>query len=350
MHIRRFTAPTVKEALAAIKAELGPDALILGTKKLKVGPVFMHEVTAAIEHEPVRPLSSPQADNGAGAGKAGSEMEEALALKDLCWEFLTGRGNRPDAMASLKDEMVRSGIDERLVRKIFIKTFSSVSKDKTGSHSHLKSLVREKVYERLAVKDPLAEKGVYAFIGPPGVGKTTTVAKLAAVHALKKKRSVALFTLDTYRIAAAEQLKVYAKILGVPCEVASRPADLRTLFPKHADKDIILIDTAGRGAKDAAYAKELGALAAVDPRIRFNLVLSPGMRDEGLYSAIAAGKDLPVDCLTFTKLDESRSCGAILNSMFLAKRPVSYITAGQRVPEDIEAATKQRLLDFIIPN
>src|SRR3989338_9012141 len=100
MHIRRFTAPTVKEALAAIKAELGPDALILGTKKLKGGPAFMHEVTAAIEHEPVMPL----ADNGAGAGKAGAEMEEALALKDLCWEFLTGRGSRPDAMASLKDE------------------------------------------------------------------------------------------------------------------------------------------------------------------------------------------------------------------------------------------------------
>ncbi|MBI5237474.1 MAG: hypothetical protein HY887_03520 [Deltaproteobacteria bacterium] len=350
MHIRRFTAPTVKEALAAIKAEFGPDALILGTKKLKEGPASMHEVTAAIEHEPVRPRAAPVVDKGGALGKAGYEMEEALALKDLCWEFLTGRGRRPNAMASLKDEMVRSGIDERLVQKIFIKTFSSASKDKTGSHSHLKSLVREKVYERLAVKDPLAEKGVYAFIGPPGVGKTTTIAKLAAVHALKEKRSVALFTLDTYRIAAALQLKVYARILGVPCEVASRPADMRTLLPKHADKDIILIDTAGRGAKDVAYAKELFELAALNPRIRFNLVLSTVMRDEGLYSAIAAGKDLPVDCLTFTKLDESPLYGAILNSMFLAKRPVSYITAGQRVPEDIEAATKERLLDFIIPN
>lgn len=84
MHIRRFTAPTVKEALAAIKAELGPDALILGTKKLKVGPAFMQEVTAAIEHEPVSLLSAPSADNGAGAGKSGAEMQEALALKDLC--------------------------------------------------------------------------------------------------------------------------------------------------------------------------------------------------------------------------------------------------------------------------
>ena len=258
MHIRRFVAPTVKEALAAIKAELGPDALILGTKKIKAGPALMHEVTAAIEHEPVM----PPADNGAGA-----VMEETLALKDLCWEFLTGRNSRPDAMASLKDEMVRSGIDERLVRKIFIKTFSSVSKDKAGSHSHLKSLVREKVYERLAVKDPLAEKGVYAFIGPPGVGKTTTIAKLAAVHALKKKRSVALFTLDTYRIAAALQIKVYARILGVPCEVASRPADLRTFLPKHVDKDIILIDTAGRGQR-TRLTPELGAPPCFEDKVQ----------------------------------------------------------------------------------
>ncbi len=345
MHIRRFTAPTVKEALAAIKAELGPDALILGTKRLKTGRTLMHEVTAAVEHEPVRPA----ADDGAALGKAAREMEEARSLKELCWEFLTGRDRRPDAMTSLKDEMVRSGIDERLVQKIFIKTFSSVSKDKAGGHSRLKSLVREKLYERLAVKDPLAEKGVYAFIGPPGVGKTTTVAKLAAVHALKKKRSVALLTLDTCRIAAAMQLKAYAAMMGVACETASRPEDLRTQLPRHADKDIILIDTAGWGAKDAAYAKELRDIADVDPRIRFNLVLSPVMRDEGLYSAIAAGNGLPVDCLTFTKLDESPSYGAILNSMFFAKKPVSYITAGQRVPEDIEAATRERLLDFIIP-
>jgi len=358
MHIKRFTGSTVKEAIKAIKAEFGENALVLSTKRLGKG---LHEVVAAIDYD----LSSPidldiEADRRlktatAGAAK-GSRARDGVdpvvrrdikELKDLCWTMINqGRGPVSGALAKLEAEFVANGVDKRLARNVLAGTFKGA---KAGDISAMKSLLRKRIYDRISVSDPLAQKGNVMFIGPTGVGKTTTIAKLAAIHALKKKRKVALLTMDTYRIAAAEQLKVYGKIIGLPVEVARNAGELSVLLKTHSDKDHVFIDTAGRSRKNAEHLRVLRSVAEVDPGIRFNLVLSVLTRDEGLYRCINGFKSLPIDSLTFTKLDEASVFGPILNSMVMSGRPVAYLTTGQRVPEDIELATRENVLNYVMP-
>jgi flagellar biosynthesis protein FlhF len=210
--------------------------------------------------------------------------------------------------------------------------------------------MKEKITEKIRVSDPLDKKAVVTFVGPTGVGKTTTIAKLAAVHALKRKKRVALLTMDTYRIAAAEQLKVYGRIIGAPVEVARNAGELARHISSHRDKDIILIDTAGRNPRNRAHMEEIAAIERISPDIKFNLVLSAQTRDEGLYDCVRSYGNHSIDSLTFTKLDEGRIYGPILNTMLLARKPVAYLTNGQNVPDDIEIATKQRLVKYFMPN
>ncbi|MBI5810179.1 MAG: hypothetical protein HZB21_03195 [Deltaproteobacteria bacterium] len=132
--------------------------------------------------------------------------------------------------------------------------------------------------------------------------------------------------------------------------MARTPKELDALIRMHADKEMILIDTAGRGRKNAAHMRELKELSSVNQGIRFNLVLSAETRDEGLYESVRAFGCVPIDSLIFTKLDETGVYGQILNAMAFAKRPAAYLTTGQRVPEDIEHATRERLTNFFIPN
>ncbi len=128
------------------------------------------------------------------------------------------------------------------------------------------------------------------------------------------------------------------------------PSELGGLIREHSDKDLILIDTAGRGNNDSGHFKRLRELADIEPGIKFNLVLNSQVRDDSLAASLRAYKGVPVDSLSFTKLDEGPVYGQMLNAMMSAGKPVAYITAGQRVPEDIEVATRERLLNFILPN
>lgn len=382
MHIKRFTSPTVREAMKLIKAEFGDQALILSTKRLSDG---FYEVVAAVDYDLSQPVTLNIANGtygkggtntsgpagSTGGGKPGNdasftakaedsddlartlrnELKELKELKDLCLSFASRSDSPFSAVFNrLEENMVGNGVDKRLVRKILMNTLSGVTKEKAADIIYLKSRIRSRVLEKIDVADPLAKRGVVAFVGPTGVGKTTTIAKLAAIHALKKKRKIALLAMDTYRIAAVEQLKVYGKLIGVPVEVAKDAGELSSCLGMHRDKDLILIDTAGASQRNRAQISELEKMAKVSPEIRFNLVLSSQSRDEALYDSVRGFSPLGIDSLTFTKLDEGSTYGPILNAMMLSKRPVAYLTSGQRVPEDIEAASKERLLNIFLPN
>jgi flagellar biosynthesis protein FlhF len=185
-------------------------------------------------------------------------------------------------------------------------------------------------------------------IGPTGVGKTTTLAKLAADYLTHFDGKVALVTIDTYRIAAVEQLKVYGEILCLPVEVVFSPAELQAAFARHADKDLILVDTAGRSPRDDQRLDELAAFLGPDSATSKHLVLAAPTRNRELQETVRRFGRLPLDSIIFTKLDECEDRGALLNIPARQDLPVSYLTNGQRVPEDLLTAKPATIADFVM--
>ncbi|OGU10265.1 MAG: flagellar biosynthesis protein FlhF [Geobacteraceae bacterium GWC2_58_44] len=189
---------------------------------------------------------------------------------------------------------------------------------------------------------------VVAVVGPTGVGKTTTIAKLAAMYALNRRVSVAMVTTDNFRVGAIEQLKTYAKIMDLPLEVAGNTQELAKALAKHADKDLILIDTAGRSPKDTERLDELKGYLECQAGIDIYLCLSATTRAREIDEIIATFGTLPVTRLLFTKLDESKSFGCIVDTYLKHKMPLSYFSTGQKVPEDIEVATARKLASMVV--
>jgi flagellar biosynthesis protein FlhF len=189
---------------------------------------------------------------------------------------------------------------------------------------------------------------IMAIVGPTGVGKTTTLAKLAAMHALNRGASVAMVTTDNFRVGAIEQLKTYAKIMDIPLEVAATSQELAKVLARHSDKDLILIDTAGRSHKDAERLEELKGYLQCYPGIETYLCMSATTRARELDEIVATFGVLPISRFLFTKLDESESFGCIVNTHIKHKLPISYFTTGQKVPEDIEVATSRKLAALVV--
>jgi len=189
---------------------------------------------------------------------------------------------------------------------------------------------------------------VVALIGPTGVGKTTTIAKLAANLKLREKHRVGLITLDTYRIAAVDQLKKYADIIGAPLRVVNTTDDLREAIASMSDCEYVLIDTAGRSPKDTMKLNELrGFLDAAQPD-EVHLVLSTTASPSCIQLAIDRFNDVRVDKIIFTKLDEAAHVGVVLNVIRKVNKSLSYITTGQDVPNDIEVGRGKKLAQLIL--
>lgn len=189
------------------------------------------------------------------------------------------------------------------------------------------------------------------FAGPTGVGKTTTIAKIAATQSLWENKKVVLITADTYRIAAVEQLRTYAKILGIPLEIATEPGDISNfILKKHKDADLILLDTAGRSHYDGNRMDELKALYDAFLPDSVHLVIAANIKYRDMLNVIDRMGVVPLSALIFTKLDETASYGTILNVLRDFNLPVSFFTMGQNVPNDIEVAKGERLVDFLFEN
>ena len=189
---------------------------------------------------------------------------------------------------------------------------------------------------------------IVALIGATGVGKTTTLAKIAARFVLEKNIRAALITADTYRISAVEQLKTYSDIIGLPLEIVYSPDELKVAIHKHRDKDLILIDTAGRSQHNEYQMKELQEFLAVNSHIECHLVMSATTKNRDAAEILEKFSACEPDRVIFTKTDETSSVGLILN--LLAKRDIalSFLTNGQSVPDDIIPATPQKLAELLL--
>jgi flagellar biosynthesis protein FlhF len=245
-----------------------------------------------------------------------------------------------------------SGMEESLARRLVEKVQNSLPPDKLAEERYVRGYFINTLVKTVPVSGPLpltpGQCTPVAFVGPTGVGKTTTIAKLAAHYALGEKKKVALITIDTYRIAAVEQLRTFAKIIGLSVDVVLTAPELRQALALHRDKDLVLIDTAGRSQRDVLQMAELVSFFSENHEVAVQLVLSATASAANLLETIERFKPLEPASLVFTKLDEANAFGTLLSTAVRGPYPLSYFTTGQRVPEDIEVATPERVVDLIL--
>ncbi len=188
------------------------------------------------------------------------------------------------------------------------------------------------------------------FVGPTGVGKTTTIAKLAANAVLQEKKKVAFITTDTYRIAAIEQLKTYAELLQIPLEVVYEEENFKNAIANFSDYDLIFIDTAGRNYREKRYIEELKNMFGNAKGIFTYLVLSISMKEQDMKIIANNFLNMDFDQFIFTKADETNAYGVIYNMICHYQIGVSYITTGQDVPDDIIKATPENIANYLVGN
>jgi flagellar biosynthesis protein FlhF len=186
------------------------------------------------------------------------------------------------------------------------------------------------------------------FVGPTGVGKTTSIAKLAAQFKIREHKRVALITIDTYRIAAVEQLKTYADLIGVPLKVVDDGDALKKAVKSFSDRDLILIDSAGRSPRSEEKMNELNAYVEAAAPDELHLVCSVSVSNDVLKDTLERYQNFPVTKLMLTKLDEAVHYGVILSIISKTQKPIGYMTTGQEVPDDIEIASQERLSRLIL--
>ena len=249
--------------------------------------------------------------------------------------------------ASVEGRLRSSDVDEKYIRKLMADYSVMTRKDKTKKLPFTKWLATQIECSGDNGGDATGGRKVM-LLGPTGVGKTTTIAKLAAIKALWEHKRVLLLTADTYRIAAVEQLKTYAKILGVPIEIIFDISSISGVVSEHENADIILLDTAGRSQRDKKNMELFENIYNSFMPDAVHLVLAANMKYKDMLDVVEHIPNIPVTHLLFTKLDETVSYGSIFNIHQVMGCPVSFLTVGQNVPKDIETASGSRIADFLM--
>ncbi len=357
MNKKVFRAGTMHEAMASVKEDLGPDAMILSTRKVPRKPRDpyageMFEVEAALHPDP-----DPGEKNGENMDALKRELD---SIKDMISLAGFGYGMHNilcDQAGSVKlfASLLRSGISDKKAFSIIHKACYEMREDQNrgGEVTSLKKYVMEECIKWIEAKDCFTRENnagvphVAAFAGPTGVGKTTTIAKLAACLSIKKRKRVGLISVDNYRIGAFEQLKAYAAIMGLYCIQAYSSEDLACALDRMKALDIVLVDTAGHSHLDRERMDELIAVINGEFKTSVHLVLSVTTDFSNMKEAADAFSVLKPDTYVFTKTDETKMCGRILDQLSERKLPVSLITNGQRVPEDLVVPDKRKLLNVI---
>lgn len=350
MKLKRFVAADTRGAMQQIKAAFGPEAVILSSHRVEGGV----EIVAAIDFDET--ILSTQAAVASAEPPTQVERSNSMTpLDDMKQEIQTLRGMLE---AQLRGNV--GGSNEPLHTVLLQKLlFLGVSHTTAATwaravNPHLNQQrgwesVLDHISEHLPIRDTgrIEEGGIYAFVGPTGVGKTTTLAKIAARFALRfGADKLGLVTMDTFRIAAQEQLMLYGKILGVKVCVAQDDIALSRVLHQLNDKKLILIDTAGMNPSDERVHKQMDVLSAHHQSIAKALVLSATSHYQVLSDAIKRYQAKDVDQCILTKLDESLAIGGALSAMIESGLGVSYLTNGQRVPEDIKMASRHQLVEL----
>lgn len=379
MNRRVFKAGNIQEAIASIKGELGPDAMILSTRK--VGPTPRNPYAK----EMVEIEAAVPAGRSPGPGRSGNR---SATVDSPAWES-GDRGLKTDVMAAIQEELsgikdmisiaglsgglhqmenhhfesagilaslLRAGVSEKRARAVI--QSAGYARDEQVQKGHqtepLKNYVMRACVNDIETKDifqrrmPPGRTYTAAFVGPTGVGKTTTIAKLAALLTYERRLSVGLISIDHYRIGAFEHLKAYGSIMGLPCIHAFSREDLGQALDNMKSKDVVLIDTAGHSHYDDRKIDDDARVLADEFGISIHLVLSVTAESINMKEAAVSFSRLKPETYVFTKIDETTRCGKILDQITDYRLPVSMITNGQQVPEDLIVPDRKELLKVML--
>jgi flagellar biosynthesis protein FlhF len=357
MRIRKFTASNYSSALEQVKKELGMDALILSTRSIKPSSTLVGkkeatrvEITAAVEY--ASPAVEPEVQTSHEQERDASPEKKDEELKSLIFSLLS-KTDRAQSMGLQPHQfdtfshLVESGLDEKLASKILQKALEQNIEQSADSLKESLKLMKKVLPCKGEIGLNSHGPKIVAFVGPTGVGKTTTVAKIAAEYALRRGKKVAMVSLDTYRLGAVDQLRIYGDIMEVPVEVAGGKEELRQIIASHNDKDLILIDTTGRSHQDKDYSRQLKEVFDAVGGVETHLVLSVTAQEKLFTATYHQFSSMGVDRVLFTKLDEGLSFGSLFNFTVRNRLPISYLTSGQQVPEDLEVARPERVISLI---
>lgn len=387
MKMKKYNAPSIAEAMKLIRADLGEDAVIISSKVVETKKFFglvknkSFDVIAGIDRiekksaPVVLPdmqnfnqqsyINEPPAFNKTSVNnKSATDHEPQMTVADD--DLKKELADLKEIMKSVQRQSIQSQYPDELLpflefleRQELVKVLITEIGDELFERSkqsvnplteeEMKSvattILREKL-DGLPIGGLTYEKKVINILGPTGVGKTTTIAKMAARSALEKKKRIGFITTDTYRIAAIEQLKTYAGLLQAPVEVAYNEKDFNEALQKLDYVDLIFIDTAGRNYKESKYVDDLVKLIHFGEDSESFLVLSLTAKQRDLEAIIDQFDYLPIDKFIFTKMDETNSIGTMFNLMIKYKKGLAYYTDGQEVPEDIEQPNLDKLLNL----
>lgn len=385
MIIKKFTASTETEAILLAKEELGVDAIVMNIKKNLPRGIYKLfrkpsvEITAAVDENIVsQPKEEPPKRNPnilyedevpAVVFENGSTAIERRLdkLQDMLENQMTVRGNKPETdgteekessaeegkdsnlacMQLIYNQMVANEVDETFANQMIGEIEHSLKRN-TDVNNILMSMYQKivlKLGQIHTIEGGKNQPKYIFFIGPTGVGKTTTIAKIASMLKMNKKKKIALMTADTYRIAAVEQLTTYANILDIPLHVVYSPEEVKEVRGELKDYDIVLVDTAGRSYKNKEQRDDLERLLNSVPEQEREvfLVLSATTKYHDLLRITDSYLQIVDYALIFTKLDETNSIGNLLNIRMKTGAPLSYATFGQNVPDDISAIDPQNI-------
>lgn len=278
-----------------------------------------------------------------------SMAEQLGPLNDLSIrEF----ADMPTPLAREAMALIECGIEKHIARELVERATSSILLESF----HQKGLIREKILEEITkvikTSGPIScKKGkskVIALVGPTGVGKTTTLAKLAANSKFVFDKNVSLISADTYRMSAIEHLNTFAGIAHLPISAVYSPSELKASLAAQQDKDLVFIDTAGRSPRDQKHLGELKEFMTCARPDQIHLVLPANIKSMDLLDTVRRFSILPIDHIVISKIDETSTLGSMVNIAVEVDNPISYITNGQMIPDDIELANSRSLANMIL--
>jgi len=391
MKIKRYSAKDMKQAIGLVRDDLGSDAVILSNKKVN----GMVEIVAAIDYDenmiinsasdaevvaekavenstvtPQQQINTAPAQTTTAAFYNSQHNKtpqnqtqntdtiwcQDLAISDMRNEVKSLRNIMESHMAGMawfginKNSPNRAELLRRLCDAGFSEEIFKIIVDRLAEDNDIESLWRNTLVllENLIPtvnENVLARAGILALVGPTGVGKTTTAAKMAARYALNYGRSnVALVTIDNYRVAAFEQLKIYGRIIDIPVRVASDKHDLKNVLSELSNKQFIVIDTAGMSQNDKKQSEQINMLKQEGHDIKTSLVISSTTQLSGVRDIVKSFSSYKASECVVTKLDECTSMGSMLSVMIEENMPVTFVSDGQRVPEDLHVLNAHDLI------